>query len=326
MRPRRCSSSGWPAGSLAVGPVAAPDRGRADSTAIRTLNAVLPPPDRDRRRARALLDDSGLPDVFVGFEPLPRPPVDPPTDATRPADRRAIAQASTVRVLGRRLRGDRARAVASSSRTATSSPTPTSSPARAPARSTCRPSPASRSTPASSCSTRRSTSRSCGRRTCARAPLRFATSDPERGTVGAALGYPGGGQLTIVPAAVTGAYPATGRDIYGEAPGRSRHPGAPRPDRPRRQRRPVRAAGRDDRRPRSSPRRGRIRTSATRSARRRSRSASRRRSGGPRPSRRGPACAEGTALHCTSCPLRPSSRRRTRTTAPPIRPSATRRP
>jgi S1-C subfamily serine protease len=48
-------------------------------------------------------------------------------------------------------------------------------------------------------------------------PLRFASSDPERGAIGAALGYPGGGPLTIVPAAVTGSYQAVGRDIYGAA-------------------------------------------------------------------------------------------------------------
>jgi S1-C subfamily serine protease len=46
-------------------------------------------------------------------------------------------------------------------------------------------------------------------------PLRFASRDPERGTAGAALGYPGGGSLLVEPAAVTGAYRATGRDIYG---------------------------------------------------------------------------------------------------------------
>jgi S1-C subfamily serine protease len=48
-------------------------------------------------------------------------------------------------------------------------------------------------------------------------PLRFAASDPGRGAVGAAIGYPGGGSLTVVPAAVTGAYPATGLDIYDKA-------------------------------------------------------------------------------------------------------------
>jgi S1-C subfamily serine protease len=47
-------------------------------------------------------------------------------------------------------------------------------------------------------------------------PARFAQDDPERGTVGAALGYPGGGGLTVIPAAVTGTYRAIGHDIYGE--------------------------------------------------------------------------------------------------------------
>ena len=46
--------------------------------------------------------------------------------------------------------------------------------------------------------------------------LRFTTQDPSRGAVAAALGYPGGRALTIVPAAVTGRYPATGLDIYGK--------------------------------------------------------------------------------------------------------------
>src|SRR4029079_15354591 len=51
-----------------------------------------------------------------------------------------------------------------------------------------------------------------------RTVLRFAAHDPKRGATGASLGYPGGGGLKIVPVAVTGAYPARGRDIYGEEP------------------------------------------------------------------------------------------------------------
>ena len=47
--------------------------------------------------------------------------------------------------------------------------------------------------------------------------LRFASAEPPRGAIAAALGYPGGGALTIVPAAVSGRYTATGLDIYGEA-------------------------------------------------------------------------------------------------------------
>jgi S1-C subfamily serine protease len=46
-------------------------------------------------------------------------------------------------------------------------------------------------------------------------PLRFADDDPDRGALGATLGYPGGAALTILPAAVADRYPATGRDIYG---------------------------------------------------------------------------------------------------------------
>ena len=46
-------------------------------------------------------------------------------------------------------------------------------------------------------------------------PLAFAAKDPERGAVGATLGYPGGGALTVLAAAVTGRYEATGHDIYG---------------------------------------------------------------------------------------------------------------
>ena len=46
--------------------------------------------------------------------------------------------------------------------------------------------------------------------------LPFATTDPGRGSLGATLGYPDGGALTVIPAAVTGRYVATGYDIYGE--------------------------------------------------------------------------------------------------------------
>jgi S1-C subfamily serine protease len=44
--------------------------------------------------------------------------------------------------------------------------------------------------------------------------LRFATATPDRGVQGAAIGFPGGGPMTVIPAGVTGSYPATGRDIY----------------------------------------------------------------------------------------------------------------
>ena len=61
-----------------------------------------------------------------------------------------------------------------------------------------------------------------GRRPSARRPAacdrppRGPRKDPERGALGATLGYPGRSDaLTILPAAVASSYPATGRDIYG---------------------------------------------------------------------------------------------------------------
>jgi S1-C subfamily serine protease len=205
----------WLAGGLlAIGPIPRLTEAAQTSTTIRTLNAVLPAPDTIATELGGLLDSSGLPDVFVGFEPLPRPPVERPDDAT--ANRiAAAAEASTLRVVastcglsssGSGVAVDRdyvvtnAHVVAGASRRGVRVAT------------------------------------SSGRLTDATvvlfdpdldvallyAPdldvpgLRFAADDPERGAIGAALGYPGGGALTIVPAAVTGAYPAVGRDIYGD--------------------------------------------------------------------------------------------------------------
>jgi S1-C subfamily serine protease len=206
----------WLAGGLlAIGPVPRLTETAQTSTAIRSLNAVLPPPIELADELGTLLDGSVVPEFFVGFDPLPRPPVDRPTDATA----RAIAElasASTFRinaatcgfessgsgvavaeryivtnahvVAGARARGVR---VASSGGGQADAVVVLFDPVLDVAVLYA---PDLRAM-----------------------PLRFASSDPDRGALGAALGYPGGGGLTVEPAAVTGAYPATGRDIYGEA-------------------------------------------------------------------------------------------------------------
>ncbi|HET9052262.1 MAG TPA: trypsin-like peptidase domain-containing protein, partial [Candidatus Dormibacteraeota bacterium] len=46
-------------------------------------------------------------------------------------------------------------------------------------------------------------------------PLALATSNPDGGTKGAVIGYPGGGDESTVEAAVRGVETAEGRDIYG---------------------------------------------------------------------------------------------------------------
>jgi S1-C subfamily serine protease len=47
-------------------------------------------------------------------------------------------------------------------------------------------------------------------------PLALASRTPPAGTEAAALGHPGGRDLTVVSASVTASYTAVGRDIYGE--------------------------------------------------------------------------------------------------------------
>ena len=88
----------WLAGSLlAEGPVPRLAETAGGSTAVRTLTAILPPPTEIAVGLGGWLDDTGLPDVFIGFEPLPGPPVDRPAD---PAARAiaAVAEASTLKV------------------------------------------------------------------------------------------------------------------------------------------------------------------------------------------------------------------------------------
>jgi S1-C subfamily serine protease len=158
-----------------------------------------------------VIDESGLPDVFVGLEPVPLAPVDPPTDPQAARIARA-AGGSTARVSTRACDAQvtgtaavvadgylvsNAHVVAGASTVRVELPSGTSDATvvlfdpeldvallhapdvRAPA-------------------------------------LRFAASDPRRGALGAALGYAGGGPLVVLPAAVTGEYPAQGRDIYDE--------------------------------------------------------------------------------------------------------------
>jgi len=183
------------------------------SVAVRWLLDVLPPPGDVIGEVGAVIDESGLPQVFSGLEPVPAPPVDLPggPEAARIAAR---ALGSTVRVESRGCGASftgtafsiaegyfvtNAHVVAGADRVTLRGP------------------------------------RGSGRGTVVlfdpdldvavvRAPdlrlpaLVFAPEAPERGVVGAALGHPNGGDLTALPAAVTAQIRARGRDLYGSAP------------------------------------------------------------------------------------------------------------
>jgi S1-C subfamily serine protease len=203
----------WLAGSLlAEGPLPRLAEIAGGSTAVRTMTAVLPPTTEIASGLGGWLDTTGLPDVFVGFEPLPAAPVDLPSDPTARAIA-AVASASTVKVSA----GTCGMSTVGTGFVVTPAYVVTNAHVVAGAR-------------------RGSVVVNAGGRVLSAVPvlfdpdldvallhvdgvlpvaLSFAAADPERGAVGATLGYPGGGALTVLPAAVTGRYVATGHDIYG---------------------------------------------------------------------------------------------------------------
>jgi len=201
-------------GLLAQGPLPRFAEAAGTSTVVRTMSTVLPPPTELAVELRTWLDASGLPDVFIGFEPLPAPPVQRPGDAAAEA-MAAGSVASTVKI---------AAATCGLSSLGTGFVVRTDyvlTNAHVVAGATDR-------------GIRVAT---MDGRLLDAIPVLFdpdldvallhvgdlrlralplATSDPGRGSVGATLGYPNGGQLTVLAAAVAGRYPATGYDIYGE--------------------------------------------------------------------------------------------------------------
>ena len=199
-------------GLLAVGPMRTLAVQAQTSWVVRNLTGILPPPTEIAAELGQVLDDTGIPELFIGLDPLPAPDVERPTDpAARAIAERAIASTFRILALTCDLRSSgsgfaiargyvvtNAHVVAGAEtvriRGADGPPhdavvvfddpdldvallwVPT---LEAPA-------------------------------------LRFAGTDPTRGATGATLGFPGGGGLVIEPAAVSGAYSAVGLDIYGE--------------------------------------------------------------------------------------------------------------
>ena len=87
-------------GLLAAGPMRTIAAEAQTSLVVRGLDQVLPAPTEMANALGRLLDDTDLPDLFVGLEPLPAPPVDTPTDPAAEAIAQA-AEASTMKVTAR---------------------------------------------------------------------------------------------------------------------------------------------------------------------------------------------------------------------------------
>ncbi len=203
----------WLAGGLlAVGPLPSVGRTASESFSMHVIDAYLPPPTKVVGQIAGALDASGLPSVFVGLEPAPLAPVDLP-GAT--AARRLAADAvnGTARVIsiacGTQVTGT-AELIAANYLV----------------------------TNAHVVAGAQAVNVELGSQDAAAIPvafdpeldvavlyapgingtvLRFATATPDRNVQGAAIGYPGGGPMAVIPAGVTGSYPATGRDIYNQA-------------------------------------------------------------------------------------------------------------
>ena len=203
----------WLAGGLfAMGPMPRLAEAAQSSAVVRTLNATLPPPTDLAVALGRLLDASGLPDVFVGFEPLPQPPVERPADP-QARSIAAAAESSTLRVATGTCGGlessgsgfvvapgyllTNAHVIAGGRRIVVQGPAGTydATPVLF--------------DPDMDVALLRVPNLNAF-------ALQLAREDPERGEPAAVLGYPNGGPLRIVSAAVAGRYnDALGRDIYG---------------------------------------------------------------------------------------------------------------
>jgi len=201
----------WLAGGLlAIGPLPSLAQSAQTSVAVRTLDKALPPPSTLATELARLLDSSGLPDVFIGLEPLPRPPVDLPTDSVVQALAKA-ASASMVRVAAATcgLQSTGSGFVVAAGYVVTNAHVVAGGRTiRVDGNGSLLDATPVLFNPALDIAVLHVP------RLIAM-PLRFAAREPERGAIGAAFGYPGGGPLAVIPAGVTGAYDARGLDIYG---------------------------------------------------------------------------------------------------------------
>jgi S1-C subfamily serine protease len=203
----------WLAGGvIAAGPFPNLAQLAQRSTALRVVDAFLPPPTEIVLELGHLLGDSGLPNVFIGLEQLPAPDVDLPSnevaraigERAAPSVLRVVADGCEQRasgssfVIGSEYLVTNAHVVVGAKRVLVQTPhdsfaaTPVlidleldvallfADGLRAPA-------------------------------------LRLASDEPRRGALGATIGYPGGGDEVVEPAAVAATYFATGLDVTRKA-------------------------------------------------------------------------------------------------------------
>lgn len=203
----------WLAGGvIAQGPFPNLTQLAQRSVALRLVDAVLPPPTEIVVELGRLLDDSGLPNVFIGLEQLPAPDIDLPSDAqARQIGERAAPSVLRVVADGCQLRASGSSFVVAEGYLVTNAHVV------AGARSILvQTSDGSFQATPVLVDLELDVAVLFARDVDAPA-LEWTAEEPQRGAVGATIGYPGGGNETVKPATVAATYFATGLDVTGSA-------------------------------------------------------------------------------------------------------------
>lgn len=197
-------------GLLAAGPSPTLAREAQTSFFVRGLSTYLPAPTEIAAELGRLLDDTALPNLFIGLEPVPAPPLALPDDplvqelakAALPSIVKVTAATCLAQSTGTGFVVDRGYAVTNAHVVAGAT--------------TVRLASGDKLVDAVPVFVDPELDVALLYAPSLTAPaLTFADQDPSRGATGATFGFPGGRGLIVVPAAVAGSYPATGRDIYG---------------------------------------------------------------------------------------------------------------
>jgi len=203
----------WLAGGvLASGPFPTFSRQAQSSVAVRVLDTYLPPPTEIVVELGHLLDDSGIPDVFIGLEQLPAPDIAlPSTGVARQIGEQAAGSVLRVVADGCQLRSSGTGFVVADHYLLTNAHVVAGS------NSIIAQTSAASYTAVPVLVDLELDVAVLYVKDLDAPVLHFVDQEPARGAIGATFGYPGGGNAAVQPATVAAVYDATGLDVTGSA-------------------------------------------------------------------------------------------------------------
>jgi len=203
----------WLAGGvIASGPFPTFAQLAQRSFTLRAVDAVLPPPTEIVLELGQILDDTGLPNVFIGLEQLPAPDIDLPSNAlASQIGQRAAPSVLRVIADGCDQRSSGSSFVVAGNYLVTNAHVVTG--AKSVIVQTSRES-FSATVVLLDLDLDVALLHTDGLRA---PPLQLTADEPQRGALAAAIGYPGGGNETVEPATVAAAYYAQGLSVSGKS-------------------------------------------------------------------------------------------------------------